>query len=92
MILAICYLFSFFSMVDLLTVVPIWVTLGQREIPFTDIKTVHDAFLYIMFGLSTTRVLRSLRIHRHIMLSKDEVQRSLGTLSLSVCAMLMFSK
>ena len=79
-------------MVDLLTVVPIWITLNQKPVVFSNIKTFHDVVLYLMFGLSTTRVLRSLRIHRHIMLSTDEVHRSVGTLALSVCAMLMFSK
>ena len=79
-------------MVDLLTVVPIWVTINQDPIPYNDIHTSYDGFLYLMFGLNTTRVLRSLRIHKRLMLSADEVHRSVGTMALSILAMLMFSK
>jgi voltage-gated potassium channel Kch len=82
---------SFFSMVDLLTVVPIWVTRTRAPISFPDVHTADDVFTYVLFGLSTTRVLRALRLHRRLSENHDEVKRTLGTMALIIVSMLMFN-
>jgi hypothetical protein len=84
--------FSFFSMVDLLTVIPIWITLDKEEVAFPDIHSWDDAFVYILFGLNTTRVLRVLRVHKKLNQFTDEVRRSLGEMILTVLVLLLFSK
>lgn len=82
---------SFFSMVDLLTVIPIWVTRNRTPIEFQYVHTADDVFTYILFGLSTTRVLRALRLHRRLDEQVDEVKRTLGTMALVIVSMLMFN-
>jgi len=81
---------SFFSMVDLLTVIPIWITFNSKQITYPEVKQLDDAFLYFLFGLNTTRILRALRIHKKLMFVEDEVARALGNIILTVVVMLLF--
>jgi hypothetical protein len=55
---------SFYSMVDLLTVVPVWVTYNRTCPVLEDIGTFREAVLYAVFALTTTRILRALRVRR----------------------------
>lgn len=81
---------SFFSMVDLLTVIPIWITFNSKQVTYPEVKSFHDMFLYFLFGLNTTRILRALRIHKKLMFVEDEVARALGNIILTVVVMLLF--
>jgi len=78
-------------MVDLLTVIPIWVTRTREPIAYPDVHTADEIFTYILFGLSTTRVLRALRLHRRFSQNVDEVKRTLTTMALIIVVMLMFN-
>ena len=79
-------------MVDLLTVIPIWVTYN-RELPVLEhIATFRDAVLYCVFALTTTRILRILRIRKHLLNIEDAIDRCLGEISLSIVVMIVFSK
>ena len=83
---------SFYSMVDLLTVIPIWVTFNTVCPNYDDIYTAELGIIYILCGLGTTRVLRALRIRKKLILIEDEVDRCLGELSLTIVVMVLFSK
>lgn len=65
-------------MVDVLTVIPIWVTAGTECPVYDDIKTAEGAVLYTMFLMSTTRILRALRIRRKLANIEDSVKRNIG--------------
>lgn len=79
-------------MVDLLTVIPVWVTFGRDCPPLHTIETFDEGFIFVMFGLSTTRVLRALRIRRKLMNIEDAVDRCLAMICLSIGVMILFSK
>ena len=79
-------------MVDLLTVIPVWVTYGRTLPVLEHIHTFRDAVLYFVFGLTTTRILRSLRIRKHLLNIEDAIDRCLGEISLSIVVMIVFSK
>ena len=79
-------------MVDLLTVIPIWITSSRDPIHYDEIKGYDDFITYLLFGLNTTRILRALRIHKKLMLVEDEVQRVLGNIILTILVMLLFGK
>ena len=83
---------SFFSMVDLLTVIPIWVTYQKKCPDIDNITSFGDGILYIMFGLTTTRILRALRIWKKLTTIEDAVDRCLGQIGLSIGVMILFSK
>lgn len=78
-------------MVDLFTVIPIWVTFNKSAPRFSDIHDFNMAIVYILFGLSTTRILRALRIHKKLILMEDEVRRRLGEMVLTITVMILFS-
>jgi len=65
-------------MVDVLTVIPIWVTAGRVCPVYDDIKSSGSAVLYLLFLLETTRVLRALRIRRKLSNIDDAVKRFIG--------------
>ena len=54
-------------MVDLLTVIPTWVTYHLRCPVFEEISTTSDGLLYFMFALTNTRILRILRIRQKLL-------------------------
>jgi hypothetical protein len=77
-------------MVDVLTVIPIFVTAG-KELPNVNyIYNFGDAMLYTAFGMSTTRILRALRIRRKLARIEDAVERFLGEIMLAVIVMILF--
>lgn len=80
-------------MVDLLTVIPIWVTALVEGCPhYSNILSVQTAVLYVLCGLNTTRILRALRIHKQLIAIEDAVERAMGVMALTVVVMLLFSK
>jgi len=82
---------SFYSMIDLLTVVPIWVTIVYVCPLYSSVYTAADAGLYFLCGLSTTRILRALRIRRYLLLVENEVSRFLGEMCLTLIVMILFN-
>eukprot|EP01036_Dinobryon_divergens_P030222 gene30222-39429_t len=88
--LKLIFMTSFYSMVDVLTVIPIWVTSG-RTCPDVDfLVTAEDVFIYLMFLLSTTRVLRALRVRRKLISIEDAVKRNIGEISVDITLMILF--
>jgi hypothetical protein len=88
------HFFSFFAMVDLTTVIPIFVTslFFNNKVEYHQIFTFLDILNYAMYAASTLRILRALRLHRKLFLIKDEVQRFLSGMLLSVVTMILFGK
>ena len=77
-------------MVDVLTVIPIWVT-SNRTVPiYDDVNSVEDGIMYMLFLLDTTRILRALRINRKLSTVKDAVNRCMGEISLAITVMILF--
>jgi hypothetical protein len=81
-------------MVDLLTVIPIWVTYFAftHEIKFRDIKSFSDFLNYLLYGAYTLRILRALRVHKKLAHIEDEVKRTLFNMLLFVLTMVLFGK
>lgn len=77
-------------MVDLMTVIPIFVTYGQDLPNVNYIYTAREAFLYTAFAMNTTRILRALRIRRKLAKVQDAVERFMGELVLSIIVMILF--
>jgi hypothetical protein len=83
---------SFFSLVDALTVIPTWATLGVKTPTYGEIDNGHSAAMYVLNLFKTTRVLRPLRIRRKLLNIEDEVQRTLADMTLRIVIMILFSK
>jgi hypothetical protein len=80
-------------MVDLLTVIPIWVFYFDSEIPsYLSINTFKRFLLYAMHALNTTRILRALRVRKKLLLIEDVVDRCLADMALIISIMILFSK
>lgn len=84
--------YSFYSMVDLLTVIPIYATYNAKRPHYNDVNSVTLVLMYIFFGLNTTRILRALRIRKYLLVIEDAVERCLGDISLLITVMLLFSE
>lgn len=78
-------------MVDLLTVVPIWVSRATHCFSYDSIQNFRDFVVYIVCGMGTTRILRALRIRKKLVAIEDEVQRTLGEMALAISVMLLFN-
>jgi hypothetical protein len=79
-------------MVDLLTVIPIWVFYFDNRIPkYLEIDSIKKALLYAMHALNTTRILRALRIRKKLLLIEDVVDRCLADMALIITVMILFS-
>ena len=77
-------------MVDLFTVIPIWVTAGQTCPTYNDISSFGDGVLYLMFLLNTTQILRALRIRRKLVTIEDPVDRCIGEICLTITITILF--
>lgn len=83
---------SFFSMVDLLTVIPTFI-MSTQKCPY--IQDVHDGLIVVYFilcGLKMTRILRILRLRKRFTMIEDEIQRFLANMALNIVVMIVFSK
>lgn len=85
------FISSFFSMVDLLTVLPIYFTYGKTVPLLDDLDNFNDYILYVMFFFSTTRILRALRLHRKLIFVSDAVSRCLFDITLTLTVMILFN-
>lgn len=86
------HFFTFFSMVDLITVIPIWFVyfFAREPVEYEDIDTLRDGLVYFLYGAINLVVLRILRLHRYFHLIEDDVQRLIAKLSLSTIALILF--
>lgn len=84
------YISSFYSMIDILTVIPIWVSSYSYAPRYDKIQNFRDVIVYILVGMATTRILRALRIRKKLVVLEDEVERVLGEMALSLIVMVLF--
>ncbi len=84
--------FSFFSVVDLMTVVSTFV-IHSTECPqvFAD-STFYTIVEYIFCAMGTVRILRALRFKKKFEQMEDEVQRFLANMSMNMIVMILFSE
>jgi hypothetical protein len=78
---------SFFSMVDIFTVIPVFATHGKKLSRVHDVHTASDLFFYVMFLMSNTRILRALRVRRYIIHIQDNVKVIKTTYLYHTCAL-----
>jgi hypothetical protein len=84
---------SFYSIVDILTVIPIFIFVFNEHIPAQDeVDTVEEFILYTIHALNTTRVLRALRLRKLFYSIEDPVDRCVAEISLKLAIMILFSK
>ena len=82
--------FSFYSMIDLMTVIPIWITRLYPCMDYNNIYSSQDQIVYILCGVTTTRILRALRIRRKLIRIEDEVSRCIGEIALNIVVTMLF--
>ena len=86
------YVTSFYSMIDLLTVIPIFST-SDIVCPAKN-ALHHSASTYIEFvlcGINTTRILRALKFRQLFDYIDDEVYRAIANMGLKITLMILFS-
>ena len=81
---------SFFSMIDILTIIPTFSTYGTKCPLPEELDSPYAQFIYTMNIFSTTRILRILRMQRYLILVEDPVHRYLGKMILIIFSMLIF--
>ena len=86
----ILYISSFYSMIDILTVIPIWVSVYSFVPQYSQISSFRDGVVYFSVGMATTRILRALRIRKRLTIVEDEVQRCVGEIVLQLIVMILF--
>jgi hypothetical protein len=87
----ISYLTSFFSMIDLLTVIPTFAVYQQQCPRFHRNMTGEEIIYYILCGMVTTRILRALRVRSRFLFIEDEVQRALANMGLNIAVMILYN-
>ena len=75
-----------------MTVIPLFATYDITCPDFHSIHTVRAGMYYVLCGMTTTRILRSLRFGSSFSAISDEVQRYLAEISLKIVVMILFSK
>ena len=82
---------SFFSMVDLLTVIPIWITYSKECPTFSETYgNPQLLFLWVMYASNTTRILRALRCRRYVEKIDDAVNRAVGDMAITITVLILF--
>ena len=87
------FMTDFFAMIDMLTVLPIWVqkSTGIDSVTYEQFRnSTRDAFLYLVYFLGTTRVLRALRVRRKLLMIQDEIDKVMSEIALTISVMLLF--
>ncbi len=79
-------------MVDLMTVIPIFVMFGDDCPALAASNTSLEILKFILCALGTTRILRALRLRRRFVMIEDEVQQFLANMCLNIVVMILFSK
>ena len=83
---------SFYSMVDLLSVIPTYILYGAaRDAPYeSEIDSLGDFLWYFCHAATCARILRVLRIRKYLLHVKDEVQQKIGEIILVSLVTLIF--
>ena len=68
------FLKSFYSMIDIATIIPTAFTYGTVCPYPSELLTSYDTLIYIMNAASTMRVLRVLRVQRYFSMFDDPVK------------------
>jgi hypothetical protein len=84
------FFMSFFSMVDLLTVIPVWFTSRVELEYYTPNMTNYESFIYALNALSTFRVCRVFRVRRFLDKIENDVERMVGEICLVLLVGLVF--
>ena len=79
-------------MIDLMTVVPIYVMFGDTCPSLKSTNTTEEIIQFILCGLQNTRILRALRLRRRFSMIEDEVNQFLANMILNIVVMILFSK
>jgi hypothetical protein len=85
-------MYSFFSLIDILTVVSILTTRNHTCPLLRLTNTRLENTYYVLCGVNTTRILRALKFQKRFDLIEDEVQRFLAKMCLNIIIMILFSK
>jgi potassium large conductance calcium-activated channel subfamily M alpha protein 1 len=81
---------SWYCMIDLTTCIPILLTYGSTCPSYDD--AVHGSILsYVLCGLSSTRILRALRLRRRFVMIPDEVSRYTAEIALWITVLIFFN-
>ena len=84
------FFLSFFSMVDLVTVIPIWFT-HSAPLKYQDaLYSNYDYFIYVLNALSNFRICRMFRLRKFIILMENAVERLLSEIILTGVVSLLF--
>jgi hypothetical protein len=83
---------TFHCWVDLMTFIPVFATYNVTCPSFNEIGSPKACVYFVVCGLTTTRILRSLRFHKYFLAIEDEVQRYLADMGLKIVVMILFSK
>lgn len=83
---------SFYSLIDILTVIPIFSTYhitcpAKSEINYSPSKNL----TFVLCGINTTRILRALKFRQLFEYIDDEVYRAIATMGLKITLMILFS-
>jgi len=74
-----------------MTVIPLFATYNVTCPDFHSVHSMRDGMYYVLCGMTTTRILRSLRFGSSFSAIPDEVQRYLAEISLKIVVMILFS-
>jgi len=77
-------------MVDLFTVIPIFVNYRGTQPNVVYVHTFGQGIIYTLYALNTTRVLRVLRIRRKPLQIEDAVERYIKEVLLAISVMILF--
>ena len=88
------HFWSFFSIIDLLTVFPIWFNyfVFTKRVVYSNIQSPLEAVNYIMHAANSLLVLRILRLHKRLIHIEDEVHRHLCQFLLTIVAVTLFGE
>lgn len=86
------FLCSFHCAVDLMTFIPVFATYDVTCPDFREIGSGLAVVYFTLCGMTTARILRSLRFRKYFQAIDDEVQRFLADMGLKIGVMILFSK
>lgn len=84
------FFMSFFSMVDLLTVIPVWFTSREELQYYHPGMTSWEMYIYSLNALATFRVCRVFRVRRFLDKVENEVEKMVGEILLTLFVGLVF--
>ena len=79
-------------MVDIITVIPTFLTefAFPERVSYDNVNTLYEVAIYVNYGFHTVRILRALRVYKHLASIEDQVTRFLYQLALTFLTLLLF--